>query len=231
MVDYFTNGQRCDETNDNRKATVTFTCCIDADMQTSLTPSYVRVANIHPSTQQRIVKNGKAAPELGIYIDSIVETQICQYDIAVCVPSMCYHLPVQSADDVVTKANSKRRTPSIVDKKRKLNDALKVIEEETSLVKVVEALSKNCLYRQNDWWTYEVCFGTGIRQFHTRLESVHHPSGATTQTQVRKLYAYSHTELAFSFRVCFILKQACLWVGINHHPTSCAFIKNLIKSG
>ena len=25
---------------------------------------------------------------------------------------------------------------------------------------------KQCLYRAEDWWTYELCFGKGVRQYH-----------------------------------------------------------------
>jgi len=38
--------------------------------------------------------------------------------------------------------------------------------------KVLEPLSKSCLYRLTGWWTYEFCYGKHIRQFH-QMEKDH----------------------------------------------------------
>lgn len=31
---------------------------------------------------------------------------------------------------------------------------------------VLSSLKANCLYRMEGWWTYEFCFGVGVKQFH-----------------------------------------------------------------
>jgi endoplasmic reticulum lectin 1 len=31
---------------------------------------------------------------------------------------------------------------------------------------VLQPLKANCLYRMEGWWTYEFCFGAGVKQFH-----------------------------------------------------------------
>ena len=28
---------------------------------------------------------------------------------------------------------------------------------------------RQCLYRAEDWWTYELCFGKGVRQYHKEV--------------------------------------------------------------
>ena len=47
----------------------------------------------------------------------------------------------------------------------------------SSLTTVLQSLSKQCLVRQEGWWTYELCFRTGIRQFHLHAETVQQAVG------------------------------------------------------
>jgi hypothetical protein len=49
---------------------------------------------------------------------------------------------------------------------------------------VVKSLAKNCLYRQEDWWMYEICFNTGIRQMHARSETVQQGNGVIQHMQI-----------------------------------------------
>ena len=34
----------------------------------------------------------------------------------------------------------------------------------------MEPLSGKCLYRIEGWWTYEVCFGSHVRQYHEEAD-------------------------------------------------------------
>jgi hypothetical protein len=40
-----------------------------------------------------------------------------------------------------------------------------------SLSQVMEAITNLCLVRQEEWWTYELCFKHGVRQFHLQTEA------------------------------------------------------------
>ena len=40
------------------------------------------------------------------------------------------------------------------------------------LLSLVKSLQQQCLVRQEEWWTYELCFNAGIRQFHLQVDVV-----------------------------------------------------------
>jgi hypothetical protein len=56
-----------------------------------------------------------------------------------------------------------------------------------TLLEVMKDLSVLCLGRQEEWWTYELCFGKGIRQFHVHVDVAKDDKGVLTQKQVRSL--------------------------------------------
>ena len=39
-------------------------------------------------------------------------------------------------------------------------------EQEQTPSQLLEPLKSSCLFRQEDWWTYEICPGQHVRQFH-----------------------------------------------------------------
>jgi hypothetical protein len=78
-----------------------------------------------------------------ITIQGITEPTLCYYQMVVCVPAMCF--PVY---DNETKIKPKKTK---------------------SLTSIMNTLNTTCLLRQDGWWTYELCYGSGVRQF--RLET------------------------------------------------------------
>ena len=39
-------------------------------------------------------------------------------------------------------------------------------QQEESILQLLAPLESLCLYRNEDWWTYEICTGRHVRQFH-----------------------------------------------------------------
>jgi hypothetical protein len=60
-------------------------------------------------------------------------------------------------------------------------------DENWSLTQVLNSIINLCLVRQEEWWTYELCFKHGVRQFHLQAETTQTPStkkgGQATITQ------------------------------------------------
>jgi hypothetical protein len=126
MIDYFRDGQQCDENRNFRKTEVHFLCC----------------DNISKNSN----KDNKSNKLVRAVIDKVQEIKLCHYQMNICVPSMC-----MPKDPILHKYNDKSTL---------------------SLVKIMHELNKTCLTKQEDWWTYELCFGVGLRQFHIHIENV-----------------------------------------------------------
>ncbi|KAK9795963.1 hypothetical protein WJX73_009024 [Symbiochloris irregularis] len=47
-----------------------------------------------------------------------------------------------------------------------LSDGKEKAEEEQTAAQLLAPLKTTCLFRQEDWWTYEICPGQHVRQFH-----------------------------------------------------------------
>jgi Glucosidase II beta subunit-like protein len=46
---------------------------------------------------------------------------------------------------------------------------------------VMAAIGSTCLMKTEEWWSYEVCFNKGVRQFHIQLEV--HPDEKTGEVK------------------------------------------------
>ena len=84
-------------------------------------------------------KNQKKSSSKLAVISDIYEPNTCSYQINVCSELLCHEL-VSPA-----KGSSK-----------------------DSLSSVLDNLHGKCVTRQEDWWTYELCFGKGVRQYHAQ---------------------------------------------------------------
>lgn len=172
MTDHFTGGQHCEETGTHRSTSVHFICCQKRpDSETTI------LVNGQPPRHGLSSATTQSGQLAVIYIDRVEETQVCQYDIDICVPKLCRAPPVESTS--VVKTPSVTGTPTVT-------GALEVADEDDdqTLVNVVQSLAKNCLYRQEDWWMYEICFKTGIRQMHARSEGMQQSNGIIQHLQV-----------------------------------------------
>lgn len=86
-------------------------------------------------------------------IASITEPDLCTYEVTVCSPLMCKRpsevLSTSSASQVALKD-----TPTV------------------QLASVMKFINSTCLSKQEDWWTYELCFNSGLRQVHYDIQQV-----------------------------------------------------------
>lgn len=191
MTDHFTGGQRCDETNEHRRTSVHFVCCTRSS--DAAAPA-VSIAGKPPRHGLSAAHGPSNTPSV-IFIDHVEETQTCQYDVTVCVPKLCRtpsDTPSMASPSVSSAAAD---TASLSTDAAGVQDITSsstdvpatrepVEEEDKTLVTVVKSLGKNCLYRQEEWWMYEICFNKGIRQMHARSESVQQSNGVLVHTQV-----------------------------------------------
>jgi hypothetical protein len=95
--------------------------------------------------------NVETVPPLHISLHTFINTYI---HLQVCVPALCRSVEVEQEVDIVTE-----------------DSALPTGKTATNLLNIIEFLNSSCLLRQEDWWSYELCFGKGIRQFHMQIES------------------------------------------------------------
>ena len=51
----------------------------------------------------------------------------------------------------------------------------------TSLSALVEPILDRCLTRPEDWWTYEICFDKGVKQFHVGFSTTINDKGVSEQ--------------------------------------------------
>ena len=57
--------------------------------------------------------------------------------------------------------------------------------DQTRFVPLLRSINNSCVHKQEEgWWTYEVCFGRGIRQMHYSLEQVVVSDGKMMQKQI-----------------------------------------------
>lgn len=141
ITDYYKNGQHCDETNDGRKTTVFYSCCDDTNefippvappVHTQLSPA---VSGTDPNENTANI----------VRIKTVKESNICEYEVHICVPMMC----------VTNATTSEEETRKDFDKK---------------LLLAMSSLKSTCLVHSEGWWTFELCFDRSIRQFHLHQE-------------------------------------------------------------
>jgi hypothetical protein len=161
MIDFFEGGQKCDETGEGRRSIVTFECCPHSHHR-----------HVSPGREDSNRKIENFRPE--VFIANVEEARMCEYEITICVSTLCPSLLSSLANNNPGSKENQNQEQSIAE----------------HLSSAMEALQKRCLYRQEDWWMYELCFGTGIRQFHARIDNVPQPNGMIHQQQVSNPFKY-----------------------------------------
>ena len=86
-------------------------------------------------------------------IASITEPDLCAYEVTVCSPLMC-----KRPSEVLSTASASQVA---------LKDA-----PSAQLASVMKFINSTCLSKQEDWWTYELCFNSGLRQVHYDIQQV-----------------------------------------------------------
>ena len=100
-------------------------------------------------------KNSKKTPKdfAPVFIKSVSEPDICMYKIEACCKLLC-----EEAD-------------------------LAPLVKSTSLTAILKEFENHCIVKAEEWWTYELCFKTGLRQMHLVVESTKQVDNAVVQTQ------------------------------------------------
>lgn len=159
IIDRYVNGQKCDELRgapiSTRRTEVHLQCC----------PTLIDPASLAHSVD-------KISQDVRII--SVVEVDVCQYRMVVCVPSLC-------------------------------SPVLPILTEEPSAYKVIQSLisKTRCYVYQEGWWTYELCVGTDLRQYHASTQLTPMPNNPQ-QAQLEVLTRVSCTylnEVNFSYNI------------------------------
>ena len=149
MIDYYTNGQYCDETKGFRNSEVHLQCCEGLAINNIVIPPNLEY-------QHHMIEKNKVDITRGV-LKAIAETSICAYQLVVCTPLMCPDSPPKS-----TPGNTKGGTNSSPQPPHEQGNL--------TLSQVMQAINGACVVKMEDWWTYEICFGKGARQFHMNVE-------------------------------------------------------------
>mmetsp|Transcript_38178 Transcript_38178/g.88055 ORF Transcript_38178/g.88055 Transcript_38178/m.88055 type:complete len:248 (+) Transcript_38178:3-746(+) len=78
LVDHFSGGQHCEETNAGRSTKVDFRCCSDGEKDSR-----------SPNTHKKNKKTRKAKANTLASFASIREPSVCTYEVVVCTPLLC----------------------------------------------------------------------------------------------------------------------------------------------
>ncbi len=94
-------------------------------------------------------------------LSSIVEPELCTYEATVCSPLLC------PENRLLTSSKVSSNNPT-----------------QLTLVEAMDVLNATCLSKLEEWWTYELCFGKGIRQIRFDVSQSVNSEGSVTQKQV-----------------------------------------------
>lgn len=97
-------------------------------------------------------------------VSSIEEPSLCRYEMVVCTPLLC---PRPAASQL--RAGTGGVTVPLKD------------ADTPQLAPVMKFINSTCLTKQEDWWTYELCFNTGLRQVRYDIEQSVTPEGRILQ--------------------------------------------------
>lgn len=170
VIDYYENGQHCDETGVGRMSQVHFRCCRKS-YKNQPQPMGQGFASQDEHIHRIMItdERGIKPPVLELYrIHYIRETSVCQYEIIICMESMCLQRP--ETKDVNSNGGTNQSELSIPP-----------IPSSYDLALFMGHVNNTCLFRQEDWWTYELCFNKGIRQYHSQLTAIQQPDGKIIQ--------------------------------------------------
>jgi len=100
------------------------------------------------------------------HLAAVVETSLCQYQVVACVPLLC---PSWAQP---TSAPQPKTAPEV--------KAGSENETKHALETIMAELREQCMVRHEEWWAYEVCFKSGVRQFHMHQDLQKDSAGKAT---------------------------------------------------
>lgn len=83
-------------------------------------------------------------------LSGISEPRVCRYKATVCSPLLCKRPDIVATPAPTTVALKDSSVPQ--------------------LVPIMKHINSTCLTKQEDWWTYELCFNSGVRQVRYETE-------------------------------------------------------------
>ena len=152
IIQYFEKGQHCDENGKLRSTELHIQCCVGLPGYSELLSKGV-FATDAKGTPGHVLKNDEMPVAILMKVE---EGMLCNYKATACSSLLCTH---NDDDD----NNSNNDGSSGKDMKSKAGGRF-------SLINVMNAINNTCLHKLEEWWTYELCFGSGIRQVHYELQ-------------------------------------------------------------
>lgn len=188
------DGQGCDENKKKRSTEVHIQCCEG------------KVSQTDKSSPQMFDNINPAVPK--VTLNAIVEPDTCHYQALVCTPLLCSKYTVDNdealtgfrngIEDAKSSAEAKKskaaKKLASMKSKQKEQFSFSSVQSLASeglgaqLVEVMKGINSTCLIKQEEWWTYELCFNNAVRQVRFNLEQTALPDGTLVQKQVNRIY-------------------------------------------
>lgn len=146
----------------------------------------------HPSQGQLAAMAAAVARSMQVpvsYIAGVLEPSLCTYQIVVCAQHMCPLLQPKKEAETDEEEEEEREgregdvqlSAQEVEARARRAERRRERRLQDYLVLTMETLNKTCMARQEEWWTYELCFRSGLRQYHISMELVRQPDGSMHQ--------------------------------------------------
>eukprot|EP00531_Pseudo-nitzschia_arenysensis_P014592 CAMPEP_0116124598 /NCGR_PEP_ID=MMETSP0329-20121206/5363_1 /TAXON_ID=697910 /ORGANISM="Pseudo-nitzschia arenysensis, Strain B593" /LENGTH=629 /DNA_ID=CAMNT_0003618583 /DNA_START=65 /DNA_END=1954 /DNA_ORIENTATION=+ len=172
VVDTFVGGDTCPDTGKPRVTETVFRCCSKKN---------------NARNKGGVLMNGNQLDTdiVSLYQATEDKTRVCHYNITICTSLLCDDLEdTNSATSKSSDNNSKSGSKSgSSNKKSPLNlDLDPAKAEKMTVVEILDATFGStgdfCMRTQTgDWWAYELCPGSYVRQFHEEVNLMDQISG------------------------------------------------------
>ena len=190
MVEYFSGGQYCDETQGYRSTEVHIQCCeglninnvavppvtqvgMGLNMGSPFPPGHAADHHLNPMNGEhddipgQKEHMGSSAGPVAI-LKASAEPRVCSYQLVVCSHLLCPDKPPPDNDDILGgggEGGDVHRTGG------------RPPSGNMTLAQVMTTVQSLCLFKAEEWWTYELCFNKGIRQFHVNVQMITDENG------------------------------------------------------
>jgi len=154
MEESYSNGDKCEDAGRRRSVRVVIQCCGNKWDEMAKQRKFMNIMTNKDDTES-----------VKAQLLSVEEEQTCKYKAVVCVPDICVEEIVQAG---TVRDEMKRRNQAGLISIRELLKA---------------SLAGDCLVKQVGWWSYKLCQGNEITQYHahTTLD----PSTGNTKTTIQ----------------------------------------------
>jgi len=122
--------------------------------------NFISAAAYYANMENAAAQGGIRLP--AATLASITEPDLCAYEVTVCSPLMC-----KRPSEVLAPASQ----------------VALIHSSAAQLAPIMKYINATCLTKQEDWWTYELCFNSGLRQVRYDIEQTT-VDGVITQSQV-----------------------------------------------